>query len=406
MGVKPQKLQPYPPIRKIDGFTIYYIDTTEQLHEAVSHLKRASELSLDLEFDRNRHHYGFTLCLVQIAYDDCCYLIDPLSTASTNPLTLRALQPLWEVLANPSITKILHSPSEDIRLLKLSGCAITQLFDTDTAAKLSRIPTTSYKDLLAKRLGIDLEKDQQTSDWCKRPLSPFQLQYAAKDVLYLSELRQVLQNELAEMNRTEWFAEEMKLIEGLEEAEVDEPHLRIKGAKHLTATEQHLLKSLYQYRDQQARTLNKPPYQTIEDSVLLSLIADPAHTLEHWTDGRNKHPRLRTEATVRTLANLLNTARTEAQQQGLATSPYYPTPAERAAAYQRRLELEQCRDLFKPLRERLAATYGEAATLLFTTKIADELCSGKRTISNLKQYTQPIVRQTAHELGIDLSPYE
>ena len=401
--MKQHKLSPYKYLRKVDEHNVYYIETQDDLHEVVRRLKDADEIAIDLEFDRNRHHYGFTLCLLQIAYDNNCYLIDPLSDCS-NHIDTKTLAPLWEVLANPKIIKILHSPSEDVRLLKLSGCEICNIFDTDIAVKLTLRPATSYKDLLEKRLGIILEKDQQTSDWYKRPLTPFQLQYAAKDVLYLAEIKKQLIAELAQLGRMEWFNEEMLLLERLEETDFEEPHLRIKGAKQLSDAEQHVLKALYAYREEHAKLLNKPPFQVIDNYVLFELIADPQTTLLNWATMRGKHPKLKNDKTAQFLQQLIENAQEEARQ--LPKTYYRPTQEERIASYKRREALIQCREIFKPLRDHLQTQFGEAASLVFTTKLVDELCTGKRKIDELKKYTQPLIRAAAQELGIDISPYE
>lgn len=401
--MKQHKLSPYKYLRKIDEHSVYYIETQDDLHEVVRRLKDADLIAIDLEFDRNRHHYGFTLCLLQIAYDGNCYLIDPLSDC-TDHIDTKKLAPLWEVLASPNSIKILHSPSEDIRLLKLSGCDICNIFDTDIASKLTLQPTKSYKDLLEKRLNIILEKDQQTSDWYKRPLTPFQLQYAAKDVLYLVELRRQLMVDLEQLGRMEWFNEEMLLLERLEEADVEDPHLRVKGAKQLSNEEQYVLKALHAYRNEQAKLLNKPPFQTIEDTLLLDLITYTQPTLDNWTQARGKHPKLKNDRTVQVLQQLIQTAYTEAQN--IPKQVYHTTREERLESYKRREALIQCRETFKPLRDHLQTQFGDAATLIFNTKLVDDLCTGRRKITDLKQYTQPIVRQAAQELGIDLSNYE
>ncbi|MBP6664376.1 MAG: hypothetical protein KA168_03705, partial [Chitinophagales bacterium] len=98
------------------------------------------------------------------------------------------------------------------------------------------------------------------------------------------------------------------------------------------------------------------------------------------------------------------TAYTEAQN--IPKQVYHTTREERLESYKRREALIQCRETFKPLRDHLQTQFGDAATLIFNTKLVDDLCTGRRKITDLKQYTQPIVRQAAQELGIDLSNYE
>ena len=399
-----EKLTPYPHQKKVESFQLYYIDTQHDLQLMLDKIKNTPEIAVDIEFDRNRHHYDFSLCLIQIACDDSCYIIDPLQEG-VDALSIKKLNPLWKVFENPAIIKIFHSPSEDIRLLKTLNCYIKNIFDTHTAAQLTSTPTFSYKHLLETRLQINLEKNEQTSDWKRRPLSPFQLQYAAKDVIYLFELKKILLQEVTSLHRLNWLQEELLHLETLEIAETDNLHLRIKGAKDLTDLQRHQLKALFDYRDKQAQKLNKPPYQTIEDGILMALVERPKDTIAQWTSLKRKHPRL--QNAIADIEALLQQAIQEAQALGLSNRPYYPTQAEKQAALDRRDQLRRCKDFFKPIRDHIQQQYGESiAALVLTVRIIEDFCWERYKLSHLKQYAQNIIRQAAADIGTDLSQYE
>ena len=78
------------------------------------------------------------------------------------------------------------------------------VFCTKIASRLTRTYTDRHglKDICAELLGINLSKQQQSSDWAAETLTPEQLEYAASDVLYLHRLREVLSARLARENRT------------------------------------------------------------------------------------------------------------------------------------------------------------------------------------------------------------
>ena len=105
------------------------IITNHDLLIAVDKLSKCKEIALDLEFDRNSFSYGFNLCFIQIqsdAPDSHTYLIDPMSPQIN-------LTPLYKhVLENNKIVKVIHSPSEDLRLLQTLKCYTTNIFDTGT----------------------------------------------------------------------------------------------------------------------------------------------------------------------------------------------------------------------------------------------------------------------------------
>ena len=98
---------------------------------------------------------------------------------------------LSQLMADPAIVKLFHFARFDVAVLQHSlGIAVAPVRCTKIAAKLIRTFTDKHglKDLCKELLGVDLSKQQQTSDWGAVELTSEQLTYAASDVLYLHRL--------------------------------------------------------------------------------------------------------------------------------------------------------------------------------------------------------------------------
>ncbi len=111
---------------------------------------------------------------------------------------------LQRLLADPDVLKLFHFARFDIAALhKAFGTLATPVYCTKIASKLVRTYTDRHglKALLQELLGIDISKQQQSSDWGAEELSDAQLEYAASDVLYLHALREKLDEMLAREGR-------------------------------------------------------------------------------------------------------------------------------------------------------------------------------------------------------------
>jgi ribonuclease D len=126
------------------------------------------------------------LCLVQLSSGDGNAHLVQLDRSAYNAPNLKAL------LTDPRITKIFHFARFDVAVLKHYLAVDTfPLYCTKLASRLTRTYTDRHglKDLVKELLGIELNKQQQSSDWGAHVLSDAQKQYAAQDVLYLHELK-------------------------------------------------------------------------------------------------------------------------------------------------------------------------------------------------------------------------
>jgi ribonuclease D len=140
------------------------------------------------------------LCVVQLSRGDGEADVVQIARGQTRAPNLERL------LADPAVTKIFHFARFDVAvLLHTFGVAATPVYCTKIASKLTRTYTDRHglKDLTRELIGVDLSKQQQSSDWAAETLSEAQLAYAASDVLHLHALRQRLDAMLAREGRTE-----------------------------------------------------------------------------------------------------------------------------------------------------------------------------------------------------------
>lgn len=110
------------------------------------------------------------------------------------------------LLADPKVTKLFHFARFDVAILcKTFGVMASPIYCTKIASKLARTYTDRHglKDLARELLGVELSKQQQSTDWGDATLSEAQLSYAASDVLYLHALRIRLDAMLKRENRFE-----------------------------------------------------------------------------------------------------------------------------------------------------------------------------------------------------------
>lgn len=113
---------------------------------------------------------------------------------------------LKAVLADPDRIKLYHFARFDLAAIEYYlGVTAAPVFCTKIASKLIRTFTDRHglKYLVSELLGVDISKQQQSSDWGAPELSEAQREYAASDVRYLHRLRDVLSERLAREGRTE-----------------------------------------------------------------------------------------------------------------------------------------------------------------------------------------------------------
>ncbi len=175
-------------------------DTTIKLHKGdlPAGLQFPNGVAIDTEtLGLNPHRDR--LCLVQLSGGDGVAHLVQFDGAHFAAPRLKAL------LADPKTLKIFHFARFDIAVLeKYLGVDTAPVYCTKIASKLARTYTDRHglKDLSGELLGIEMSKQQQSSDWGAKELSQSQLAYAASDVLHLHKLKARLDDMLAREGRT------------------------------------------------------------------------------------------------------------------------------------------------------------------------------------------------------------
>lgn len=140
------------------------------------------------------------LCLVQLSAGDGSAHLVQIARGQTEAPNLCRL------LADPKVEKLFHFARFDIAALyNAFGVVTAPVFCTKVASKMVRSYTDRHglKYLLSELVGVDVSKQQQSSDWGAAELTQAQLDYAASDVLYLHRARAILIERLAREGRTE-----------------------------------------------------------------------------------------------------------------------------------------------------------------------------------------------------------
>jgi ribonuclease D len=148
-------------------------------------------MGLDVRRDR--------LCVVQLSPGDGTADVVQIAPGAQGATNIKTL------LADRSVLKLFHFGRFDLAsLYNAFGVMAEPVYCTKIASRLSRTYTDKHglKDLVRELLGVDLSKQQQTSDWGAGELTEAQLAYAASDVLHLHALKDKLDAMLAREGRT------------------------------------------------------------------------------------------------------------------------------------------------------------------------------------------------------------
>jgi len=247
-----------------------YIDSFSTLTEYCDQLKGASWLAIDTEFEREKTYYP-ELALLQITDGNNAAIIDPIA--------IEDLTPLMDLLYDPSTTKVFHSARQDLEIFfNLEGSVPAPLFDTQLAAPLLGYnEQIGYANLVKAMIGVELSKSHTRTDWKRRPLNEGQLRYAVDDVVYLAQIYEKMVDQLTQMNRLGWLDKDFEAMTNPEIYEPDSSQVwkRIRSANRLKGKKLSVLQALAKWREETARTENRPRNWLLRDDVII----DMAHQL-------------------------------------------------------------------------------------------------------------------------------
>ena len=244
-----------------------YITSADQLNDFCSRLHSAKVLAVDTEFVRERTYFH-RIGLIQVAGNNECAAIDPIQ--------LDDLTPLLELLKDPNKTKVFHAARQDLEILvRLCGQVIPPVFDTQIAAALvgwgSQI---SFAKLIQKALGKRIHKTETYTDWCRRPLSQNQIQYAIDDVRYLMPAYESLLEKLKELNRSDWMKGEVSNWEDSATFALPDPqtrYMKIKSLRSLNPRNMAVLRELAAWREKVAVSRDCLAKSIVRDETLLEI---------------------------------------------------------------------------------------------------------------------------------------
>lgn len=234
-------------------------------------LKAAGVFAYDTEFIGETSYHP-QLCLIQVATNERVVLIDPVGGEGT----LKAdLTPLWELLADAEVCKIVHAGQPDLTpVVRHLDKPPRNIFDTQIAAGFVGMTyPASLHDLISHYMQVKLPKAMTFTRWDQRPLSAHHLRYAADDVRYLPAIHQAIVTQLAERGRTAWAAEEFAALEQAERYRFDAETTvqRILKMTHQPHQVRLLLKQYVRIRDRLAENRDLPPRSILKDRTLVDL---------------------------------------------------------------------------------------------------------------------------------------
>ena len=241
------------------------VDRDDRLADLSRRWLREPAVGLDTEFVRERTFFP-RLGLIQVADSAGCYLVDTVA--------VRDLSGLADVIRSRVVTKVFHSPSEDLEILhQVFGFAPERLFDCQVAATLCGLGgSPGYVHLVSRLFDVELEKGVQRSNWLRRPLSEEQVRYAALDVAYLLPAHEQLRARLGERGREAWAEEEFGRLLRAAEARLD-PEWSFKrlGRPGMSRRQLAALRAVCEWRERRARKRDLPRGFVLRDETVIDL---------------------------------------------------------------------------------------------------------------------------------------
>lgn len=298
-----------------------YVRSSAELDALMRRVAREPLLAMDTEA-ASFHRFVDRIYLIQLS--------SPRETAIIDPLTVENVAALGALLADPAVEVVFHDADYDLRILDRDyRFRARRLFDTRIAAQLLGEPAVGLAALVAKHLGVTLDKKYQRADWSRRPLPPEMLEYAATDTSYLLALRERLRKELERQGRLPWAEEEFARLERVHWAPAETnggAYLRVKGARALSRRALAVLRELLPWREAIAAELDRATFRVVSNEALLALSAAPPQSPGELAKVKGLSQRLLAERGDSLLAVI---------RQGLAVPdkdlPKFPRAVRRAA---------------------------------------------------------------------------
>jgi ribonuclease D len=241
-----------------------YINSQNELTDLCQQLANSEYLCVDTEFVRTRTFYP-KLGLIQVCNGQYLALIDPIA--------IRDLSDFWQLLADESLTKVLHAGSEDIEIFAhLAPEPIRNIVDTQILMAFAGFGLSmGYAAMVAHFTDVSLDKSESRTDWLKRPLTEQQILYAQEDVSYLYQIYPDVIATVTKLGVLDYALAECQLAvdKKYQPIALDMLYQSVKSASNLQGAALNRLKYLAQWRYQQAIEKDKPQSFIVKDMTLV-----------------------------------------------------------------------------------------------------------------------------------------
>lgn len=242
------------------------------------------EYHLDTEFHREKTYFP-RLALVQIRAGERTVLIDPLN------VDLQLLQGLFH---GPGLA-VLHAAQQDLDVMTQSmGFVPSRIFDTQVAAGFIGYSSPSLVTLASSLLKVNVPKGDRLTDWLRRPLTEDQRNYAASDVIHLSEIRRLITEDLVQRGRLQWAEEACEELRTrpVGPTNPDDAWLRVKDIRTVKGRSRWVAREVARWREERAMSLDIPPRHVMSDIALLGIAQRAPSSSEELSSCRGIDGRL------------------------------------------------------------------------------------------------------------------
>lgn len=252
-----------------------WVTTQEQLFNLLDEIDTCQRIALDTEFIKRDTFYPI-LALVQVNTGKGVYLLD---------VPKLYMDEFWEVIRDVP-TLVLHACGEDLGIYYLLSelPPLDNVFDTQIALGfLVGESAWGYQRALAEVLGIHVDKGESQSDWLQRPLTFEQEQYAADDVRYLLALHDAIAEQLAARALLDHAREDCQSYarEVHDNINTADDALYLAVADFRDSPQQlALLQALCEWREELARSLNRPRTFILRPQTLREIVDKPPHSIK------------------------------------------------------------------------------------------------------------------------------